>query len=101
MTAYIPVSRGEPLLHLTEHHGDCCPGSTVFVRMEGIDEFHREITSKGDKFLRPGIETTPGASRSFNRRLRGQCTDLQHPVAGNAWESPSIPPASTQGRRRA
>jgi hypothetical protein len=26
--------------------------------MTGIEEFHREITSKGFKYLRPGIETT-------------------------------------------
>ena len=56
--AYIQVSRGDLLLHLTEHHGDCCPGSTVFVWMTGIDEFHREISSKGYTFLRPGLETT-------------------------------------------
>lgn len=56
--AYMQVSRGGLLLHLTEHHGDCCPGSTGFVWMEGIEEFHREITSKGYQYLRPGIETT-------------------------------------------
>jgi len=26
--------------------------------MEGIEEFHREITSKGYGFMRPGIEKT-------------------------------------------
>jgi hypothetical protein len=26
--------------------------------MTGIDEFHREITGKNYKYLRPGIETT-------------------------------------------
>src|SRR5690349_2260378 len=56
--AYIQVSRGDLLLHLSEHHGDCCPGSTVFVWMTGIEEFHREITSKGYGYMRPGIETT-------------------------------------------
>ena len=56
--AYLQVSRDGLVLHLTEHHGDCCPGSTVFVWMTGIEEFHREITSKGYKYLRPGIETT-------------------------------------------
>jgi catechol 2,3-dioxygenase-like lactoylglutathione lyase family enzyme len=30
---YMQVSRGALHLHLTEHHGDACPGSTVFVRM--------------------------------------------------------------------
>jgi Glyoxalase superfamily protein len=58
------VSRGEPLLHLTEHHGDCSPGSTVFNWMTGINEFHREITSKGYGYLRPGIETTFYDSKS-------------------------------------
>lgn len=56
--AYLEVSRAGLTLHLSEHHGDACPGSTVFVWMTGIDEFHTEITSKGYKYLRPGIETT-------------------------------------------
>jgi catechol 2,3-dioxygenase-like lactoylglutathione lyase family enzyme len=56
--AYIQISRAGLVLHLSEHHGDCCPGSTVFVWMTGIDEFHREITSNGYKYLRPGIDTT-------------------------------------------
>lgn len=56
--AYIQVSRGGLTLHLSEHHGDCCPGAKVFVWMTEIEEFHREITSRGYKFLRPGIETT-------------------------------------------
>jgi uncharacterized glyoxalase superfamily protein PhnB len=56
--AYIQVSRAGLTLHLSEHHGDACPGSTVFVWMQGIEDFHREITSKGYKYLRPGLETT-------------------------------------------
>lgn len=56
--AYIQVSRAGLTLHLSEHVGDCCPGSTVFVWMTGIDEFHREITAKNYKYLRPGLETT-------------------------------------------
>ena len=65
------MSRGDLILHLSEHHGDCCPGSTVFVWMEGIDEFHREITSKGYKFHRPGIETTFYDAR---------CIEVDHPA---------------------
>ncbi len=26
---YMQVSLGPLKLHLTEHHGDCCPGSTI------------------------------------------------------------------------
>ena len=42
--AYLQVSREGLVLHLSELHGDCCPGSTVFVWMTGIEEFHRQIT---------------------------------------------------------
>ena len=56
--AYLQVSRGGLALHLSEHHGDACPGSTVFVWMTEIEEFHREVTAKGYKYLPPGIETT-------------------------------------------
>jgi uncharacterized glyoxalase superfamily protein PhnB len=55
--AYIQASRAGLVLHLSEHHGDCCPGSTVFVWMAAIEEFHREITGR-NYYLRPGIETT-------------------------------------------
>ena len=54
---YLQVSLGELRLHLSEHHGDACPGSTVFVWMTGIDEFHQEISNKNYKYLRPGLET--------------------------------------------
>jgi hypothetical protein len=53
---YMQVSRAGLVLHLTEHHGDACPGSTVFVWMTGLEEFHREITAKGYGYLRPGVE---------------------------------------------
>ena len=55
---YMQVSRAGLVLHLSEHHGDCCPGSTVFVRMKGIDELHREISARGYGYMRPGVETT-------------------------------------------
>ncbi len=73
---YLQISRGNLALHLTEHYGDCCPGSTVFVRMTGIDAFHREITSRNYPYLRPGIETAPWHAKvmevidPFGNRLR-------------------------------
>lgn len=56
---YAQVSRAGLVLHLSEHHGDSTPGSTVFVRMNGIDDFHREISARGYRYFRPGIETLP------------------------------------------
>ena len=61
---YMQVSCGELVLHLTEHHGDCCPGSTVFVRIRGIDEFHENITSRGYGYMRPNIEATSFGTRT-------------------------------------
>ncbi|WP_254507096.1 glyoxalase superfamily protein [Anatilimnocola floriformis] len=55
---YMQISRAGLTLHLSEHHGDCCPGSTVFVRVTGLEEYHREIMAKGYGYLRPGIEKT-------------------------------------------
>lgn len=73
---YMQVSRDGMVLHLTEHHGDCCPGSTVFVWMTGIDSFHARITSRGYGYMRPSIEPTFYNSRCvevidpFGNRIR-------------------------------
>jgi catechol 2,3-dioxygenase-like lactoylglutathione lyase family enzyme len=73
---YIQVSRGRLVLHLSEHHGDACPGSTVFVEVRGIEEFHREISGKNYKYNRPGLEHTPWKSKCcevidpFGNRIR-------------------------------
>jgi catechol 2,3-dioxygenase-like lactoylglutathione lyase family enzyme len=55
---YIQVSRGNLVLHLSEHHGDACPGSTVFVDMKSVEEFHGEIIAKKYKYNRPGLDLT-------------------------------------------
>lgn len=55
---YMQVSRPGLVLHLTEHHGDCCPGSTVFVRVAGLRAYHAEVTAKAYGFMRPGVEPT-------------------------------------------
>ena len=73
---YMQIARGDLVLHLSEHHGDCCPGATVYVRTTGLLDLHREITAKGYRFMRPGIERTPWGSRlmavtdPFNNRRR-------------------------------
>lgn len=73
---YMQVHRGELVLHLSEHFGDCCPGSTVFVWMTDIDQFHEELISKRYKNLRPGIETAEWGARvmqvidPFGNRIR-------------------------------
>src|SRR5437016_1867735 len=60
---YMQIKRDKLVLHLSEHHGDACPGSTVLVRMTGIDELAGELAAKGYKYLRPGVEMMPWNAR--------------------------------------
>jgi hypothetical protein len=59
MPLYAQVSRDGLVLHLSEHHGDACPGSTVLVRMSGIEAFHRDLVAKDYASAKPGLETAP------------------------------------------
>lgn len=53
---YCQISRDDVVLHLSGHHGDGSPGIVVFVRMRGLAAFHAEISAKGYRHMRPGIE---------------------------------------------
>ncbi|CAM6089293.1 unnamed protein product [Calypogeia fissa] len=78
MAVYMQVSRGDKLvLHLTEHHGDCCPGSNVYICLsKGLEEFHKEISSKGYKYAKPGIQVEEWGQKTvevtdpFGNKLR-------------------------------
>lgn len=56
---YVQVSRGHMTLHLTEHHGDCCPGAKVFVEYTGLQDYHRQLTDQKYQFSKPGLEQAP------------------------------------------
>jgi catechol 2,3-dioxygenase-like lactoylglutathione lyase family enzyme len=76
MPLYMQVSRAGLVLHLSEHYGDGSPGSTVFVRMQGIDALHTELAAKNYKYLRPVVEIAPWNAKTmelidpFGNRLR-------------------------------
>lgn len=53
---YAQVSRGDLLIHLSEHHGDGTPGSAIFCEMTGIDQFHHDLIAKRYRYYRPGLE---------------------------------------------
>ncbi|ORX35537.1 putative glyoxalase [Kockovaella imperatae] len=53
---YQQVSRDGLVLHLSEHHGDGGPAIHVRVMMTGVDHFHKEVSSKQYKYLRPGCD---------------------------------------------
>lgn len=59
MPLYCQVTRSGLTLHLSEHSGDASPGARVFVRMTGIEAFHKELHSKDYRFMKPGLEEAP------------------------------------------
>lgn len=53
---YMQVSRDGLVLHLSEHHGDGCPGANIHVDFAGVRELHAELAAKSYKYLRPGLQ---------------------------------------------
>lgn len=62
---YMQVSKGNLILHLSEHSGDCTPGSKVFVNVSDLDKLYQEVTSRTYKYSRPSIEKAPWGDRCF------------------------------------
>lgn len=56
---YAQVKRGELVLHLSEHHGDATPGSTSYIPLDGIAEFHAELIGKNYTYNKPSIHVVP------------------------------------------
>ena len=72
---YMQISLDKLVLHLTEHHGDCSPGSTVYIKVSGLAEYHRELIAKDYRFLKPGLCQERGGlevelTDPFGNRLR-------------------------------
>src|ERR1700712_4806428 len=57
---YMQVSKDNIKLHLTEHHGDCTPGSKVFIEFAGgLTAYHSLLKEKDYRYMKPGLETAP------------------------------------------
>jgi uncharacterized glyoxalase superfamily protein PhnB len=63
---YMQVSKDACVLHLSEHHGDCCPGAAMRIEVSDLDAFHAELRSTDYKYARPGIEAMPWGTRDMS-----------------------------------
>lgn len=59
MPLYMQISKGSIHLHLSEHHGDCCPGAAIRIHVSGVKELQKELIDKKYAYARPGLEKTP------------------------------------------
>jgi uncharacterized glyoxalase superfamily protein PhnB len=89
---YMQVSKDACVLHLSEHHGDACPGSAIRIETDEIDSFQERLLAAGYKHARPGIEETPWGTREmsihdpFGNRLTFTGPSRREPAQGPTEE---------------
>ncbi len=63
---YTQVSKGSCVLHLSEHHGDCCPGAALRIPTDELPAFHAQLQAKRYGFARPAIERAPWGTNEMS-----------------------------------
>jgi hypothetical protein len=108
------VSRSGLKLHLSEHHGDASPGSTVFVWMQDVDAYRTELIGKGYAYSKPGIqeegragacskcrtrsETAPASARSGQESLKMRARVL-HRKDERGQQAASVKKSAARGKK--
>ncbi len=54
MPLYMQVSRGDCILHISEHHGDCSPGTRIRIEMPDLDNYLDALRSSSYRYCKPG-----------------------------------------------
>lgn len=62
---YMQVVKGDCILHLSEHHGDACPGAALRIPVDDLDTFCSSLTEKRYAYARPSIDVMPWGSRDM------------------------------------
>ncbi len=63
---YMQVSRDACILHLSEHHGDACPGSSLRIELAGLDDFCGGLRARDYRNFKPGLPAeTSWGTREF------------------------------------
>lgn len=63
---YMQISKDACVLHLSEHHGDCCPGAAMRIETGELEAFQQELIAKQYKNARPEIQQTPWGSQDMS-----------------------------------
>ena len=51
---YMGISQSDCVLHLTEHHGDACPGTAVRISAGDVEQLGKTLAAKDYKYAKPG-----------------------------------------------
>src|SRR5262245_12392460 len=49
---YMQVSKDGCTLHLSEHHGDCCPGAAVRIQTDELERYCEELKTKRNPVIK-------------------------------------------------
>ena len=53
---YMAISRGEILIHLSEHHGDGSPGAKLLTQYDGhLNAWQSKLAAKDYHYFKPGM----------------------------------------------
>ena len=58
---YPQVSRGDCLLHLSEHHGDGTPGTKLRIECDDVEAYHEGLRAKEYQYFNPHLGKQPWA----------------------------------------
>mgnify|MGYP006196479933 CR=1 FL=1 len=62
---YLQISKDQCLLHLSEHHGDASPGSSIRIHCDDIQQYHHMLAAKDYQFAKPELIQTPWDTQEF------------------------------------
>lgn len=62
---YLQISKDDCVIHLSEHHGDCCPGARMRIQAKEVEAFQKELLAKQYRNARPEIQKMPWGSNDM------------------------------------
>jgi len=62
---YFQISKEDCVMHLSEHHGDSCPGASLRIETSELNDYHITLNDKKYRNARPGIQETPWGTRDM------------------------------------
>ena len=63
---YMEVARGNCTLHLSEHHGDACPGAALRIECVNLSRFCDHLNARHSGNARPAVEEKPWGTREMS-----------------------------------